>query len=85
MNIQTINTKTKTKTFPIKSAANQWHKYSWEQLELDFDSPVLRPSITAADLVLDQIYLLADEHPESPDLSAIADLCREYFFEQDGY
>lgn len=72
-------------TFPTKSAVNHWQRFSWQQLELDFDSPQLRPTITAADLVLDQIYLIADERPDIPELSMIADICREYFYEQDGY
>ena len=69
-----------------RTASNQWEAFGYHQLELDFDPPTLRmfPNITPADLVLDKIYLIADEHTNDPILSAIADLCREYFYEQDG-
>ena len=88
--------------FPIKTAANQWEWFAARQLEFDFDEPQLgatggkpyMPTITPADLVLDRIYLLAQDVCEAKHddadiplcvMDEIAKLCVEYFYGQDGY
>ena len=86
MYIETIPTLPSTPIPQSRTATNQWQDFSWRQLELDFDLPMMRMlrKVTPADLILDQIYLLADSRPDDADMCHIVEMCREYFYEQDG-